>query len=532
MIKKFTLLLSCVALASFAGAQTLTVTANPTSGPSCNNGTNGSATLNFSGCAGPYTYTVNGGSPQVSNNATVNLTNLASGTYTVAVTTPGGGGTQTLAQDNFDGANNWTINTPIGAQASEANLWKISDEESWDGVCGSGNLVTAGDKTLHVTCQGLFCIGTGALYFAGDGGSFGYPSNTDKYSTFNTNINTTGLTNIHVKFGWRGAGQTNQDYALLRYSTNGGANWTDLSTKYQNQVNWACADVTLPVACENQANLRIGFRWINDNDGAGTDPSFAVDDLLVTAGSGGGGCSGSVQFTLANPAPFVPTTNITGNVDLCQGDVLTLSATNANNCTPITITGGGTYSLTCQNQAGCSGTSAPVVVTMVNDPVANFSYTQIDNYTVDFTSTGSGATTYNWIISDNTVGNSSNLSYDFSSEGTYSVTLIVTNACGSDTIVIPVIVVKVGLNESAVFSAFDLFPNPASNQVMLQLSAVKPINGVIKVVTPMGQIVAEDVVKFNGSFNKTFDITNLARGIYSIVITTEGKSFSRKLVVE
>jgi hypothetical protein len=169
---------------------------------------------------------------------------------------------------------------------------------------------------------------------------------------------------------------------------------------------------------------------------------------------------------------------------------------------------------------------------MVNDPVANFSYTQIDNYTVDFTSTGSGATTYNWIISDNTVGNSSNLSYDFPSEGTYSVTLIVTNACGSDTIVIPVIVAKVGLNESAVFTAFDLFPNPASNQVMLQLSAVKPVNGVIKVVTPMGQIVAEDVVKFNGSFNKTFDITNLARGIYSIVITTEGKSFSRKLVVE
>jgi hypothetical protein len=531
MIKKFTLLLSCVALASFAGAQTLTVTANPTSGPSCNNGTNGSATINVSGCAGPYTYTVNGGAPVVSNTSPINLTNLASGTYTVAVTTPGGGGTQTVFTDNFDGANNWTLNTASGAQDVDANAWVIDDFESWNGVCGSGNLVTPGDKTLHMYCTGQFCgfIGTGAIY---DTGGVITNTGTDKFASTTNNISTVGLTNIVVTFGWRCVGQTDVDYANMRYSINGGTNWIDLPTKYQNQNNWACASVTLPATCENISTLKLGFRWRNNNDGVGSDPTIAIDDFVVTAGSGGGGCSGSVQFTLANPAPFVPTTNITGNVDLCQGDVLTLSATNANNCTPITITGGGTYSLTCQNQAGCSGTSAPVVVTMVNDPVANFSYTQIDNYTVDFTSTGSGATTYNWIISDNTVGNSSNLSYDFSSEGTYSVTLIVTNACGSDTIVIPVIVVKVGLNESAVFSAFDLFPNPASNQVMLQLSAVKPVNGVIKVVTPMGQIVAEDVVKFNGSFNKTFDITNLARGIYSIVITTEGKSFSRKLVVE
>jgi PKD repeat protein len=519
-------------MATFASAQTLTVTANPVGAVTCNGGTNGSATLNFSGCAGPYTYTVNGGAPQVSNSATVNLTNLAAGSYTVAVTTPGGGGTQTLFSDNFDGVNNWTLNTTIGAQDSDANLWEINDTESWNGVCGSGNLVTAGDKTLHVTCQGGFCIGTGALYNAGDAG-FGFaPSTTDKYCVINSNINTTGYTGIHVKFGWRGFGQANQDYGLLRYSTNGGSTWTDLSTKYQSQTNWACADVTLPVACENISNLRIGFRWKNDNDGAGTDPSFAIDDLTVTTGNGGNGCTGGVQFNITEPAPFVPTTNLTGNVDLCQGDQLTLSATNANNCTPLTITSGGSYTLTCQNQAGCSGTSAPVVVTMVSDPVASFTYTQINNYTVNFTSTSTNASTYNWIISDNTIGTQANAAFNFPSEGTYTVTLIVTNSCGADTATQQVVVIKTGINETAVLSAFNLYPNPANNQVTLQLNAVKTINGTVKVVTPMGQIVAEEVVKFNGQYNKTFDIATLARGIYSIVITTEGKSFSRKLVVE
>lgn len=531
MIKKFTLLLSCLAMASFAGAQTLTVTANPVTGPTCNNGTNGSATINFSGCPGPYTYTVNGGAPQTTNSSSVTLNNLASGAYTVAVTTGGGGGTQTIFSDNFDGANNWTLNTAIGAQGPDANAWVIDDFESWNGVCGSGNLVTPGDKTLHMYCTGQFCgfIGTGAIY---DTGGVLTTTNTDKYASTTNNISTVGLTNITVTFGWRCIGQTDVDYANMRYSIDGGANWIDLPTRYQNQSNWACASVTLPATCENISNLKLGFRWRNNNDGVGSDPTIAIDDFVVTAGGGGSGCSGSVQFNLANPAPFVPTTNITGNVDLCQGDVITLQATNVNNCTPISITSGGTYSLTCQNQAGCTGTSAPVVVTLVTDPVANFTYNQIDNYTVDFTSTGSGATTYNWIISDNTVGTGSTLSYDFTADGNYNVTLIVTNACGSDTIVLPVEVIKVGLNESAVLSAFNLFPNPASNQVMLQLNAIKPINGVIKVVSPMGQLVAEEIIKFNGALNKTFDITHLAKGIYSIVITTDGNSFSRKLVVE
>ncbi|UPT68735.1 MAG: T9SS type A sorting domain-containing protein [Sphingobacteriales bacterium JAD_PAG50586_3] len=526
------MLLSCLAIASVAGAQTLTVNATPTAGPTCNNGTNGSATINFSGCSGPYTYTVNGGTPQVTNNASVNLTNLSAGAYTVAATTGGGGGTTTLFSDNFDNTSNWTLNTAIGAQDAEANAWVIDDFESWDGVCNSGNLVTTGDKTLHVYCTGQFCslFGSGAIYDAG--GGILSNTTTDKFASLNTNINTTGQTNIVVKFGWRCMGQTDIDYGTLRYSINGGTSWIDLATKYQNQLNWACASVTLPAACENIPNLRLAFRWRNNDDGVGTDPTFAIDDLVVTGGSGSGGCAGTVSFNLANPAPFVPTTNLTGNVDLCQGDVITLSATNANNCTPVTITGEGTYTLTCQNQAGCSGTSAPVIVTLVNDPVANFSFNQIDNYTVDFTSTGSGATTYEWSISDNVIGTGSNLSYDFASDGNYNVTLIVTNACGSDTITLPVQVIKVGINESAVFSTFDLFPNPASSQVMLQLNAIKPVNGVIKVVTPLGQIVAEEIIKFNGAFNKTFDITNLASGIYSIVITTEGNSFSRKLVVE
>lgn len=524
MIKKFTFLLSCLAIGTIAKAQ-LTVTANPTAGPTCNNGTNGTATLNFSGCTGPFTYTLNGGTPVVSNTATASLSNLAAGTYTVAVTTPGGGSGD-IFEDDFEGANNWTLNTSSGTNGGQANLWIINAASAYDGSCDAD----AGNKSLHITCSGICSfLGNTALYNETSGANA-----TDKFASTTNNISTIGRTNLVLKFAYQCEGEAGADYGNVRYSINGGTNWVDLPTQYAEAGSWTCATVSLPQACENITTLKLGFRWRNAGDGIGFDPPFNVDHVVLSGdGGGGSGCTATTSFTLTNPAPFVPTTNLTGNVELCEGETLTLSATNANNCTPVTISAGGPYTITCQNQAGCSGTSAPVNVNIVTEPVANFTFTQIDNYTVNFTSTSTGSpTSYTWILSDNTIGNTSSISYNFSADANYNVTLVVTNACGTDTITLPVQVIKVGINETSVLSAFNLFPNPASNQVMLQLKAVKPINGVVKVVTPMGQIVAEEVVKFNGQYNKTFDITNLATGIYSIVIITEGESFSRKLVVE
>ncbi len=540
MIKNFTLLLFSLGVVSVAKAQTLTLTPTTTN-ITCNGLTNGAASIAVSGCPGPYNYTVNGGQQQVANTSPISLSGLSAGSYTVVVNTGGGGGTTTLFQDNFDGPNNWTLNTAIGAQGAQSNLWEINDTESWDGVCGSGNLVTAGDKTLHITCQGTFCLGTGALYNAGDAG-FGFsPANTDKFSSVNTNINTTGYTDIHVKFAWRCQGQNNQDYGQLRYSTNGGSTWTDLPTKYQGSTAWSCADVTLPVACENIATLRIGFRWINDNDGAGTDPAFAIDDLLVTSGTGSGACNGTTTFTITEPAPFVVTTNVSGNVDLCSGEQLQISATNGNGCNwspggpgnSINVTSSGVYVVTCQNQNGCSGQSAPIIVSLISTPSAGFTYSQINNYQVNFTSTAQNATSYNWAFPGGSTSNLANPSFNFPNEGNFDVTLIVTNSCGSDTITLPVTVIKTNsVSESTVFSQFDVFPNPATDAVTLQLNSIKPIAGSIRVISATGQIVAEEIVNFNATYTKTFDLSSYSTGLYSIVVTTGNNAFTRKLMIK
>lgn len=546
MMKKITSLFFLLLTVAAASAQNLTVVATPTNPSTCN-GT-GSASIAVSGCAGPYTYTVNNGSPQTAPSSPFTLPNLAAGSYTVNVATSGGSGTQTLFTDNFDGASQWTLNTPIGTQDPESNIWIIDALESWDGVCGSGNLVTPGDKTMHVYCNSQFCslFGTGAIYDAG--GGILTDTQTDKFSFTTNNINTTSYTGIHVKFGWRCMGQTNADYGLLRYSIDGGTNWVDLSTKYQDSGSgtgdWDCADVTLPVACENISNLKIGFRWINNNDGTGSDPTFAIDDVVVTGNGGGNACAGTTTFTITGGGgSFTPTTSVTGTQAICAGDQITIAAVTGQNCTwnttpqqtaqSIVVNSPGTYACTCQDQSGnCTGTSAAVTVTLAPPPIGGFAYSQSSNYVLDFTSTSTGGTTYDWIFPNApTTGSGATITHSFTSEGNYPVTLIVSSDCGVDTVTQTVVVLKVGIDETSIFSKFDLFPNPAQDQVTLQLNTVKPFVGTVKIVTPMGQIVSEEVVKFSSVLNKTISTGNLANGIYSIVVTTEGKNFARRLVI-
>lgn len=401
-MKRLLLLISCLS-ATLLNAQTLTVTPT-TSNITCFGANNGTASLAVSGCAGTPTYVW---TPNVST--TNSATGLGPGTYTVNVTTPGGGGSSsdTIFFDNFDGAVNWTLNTAIGTQGASANAWVIDDFESWNGVCGSGNLVTPGDKTMHMYCTGQICgfIGTGAIYNAG---GFGGSTLTDKFTSTTNNISTVGYTSIQVKFGWRCDGQANFDYANLRYSIDGGTNWIDINTNYQSQINWACATVNLPITCENITTLKLGMRWRNNNDGIGSDPTIAIDDFLVRgtpAGGGGSGCSGSTTFTITQPAAALSVaisnqTNVacfngtTGSVTVAgsggttgyqykigngalqnSGTFSSLAAGNytitvqdANGCTstvPVTITGPSaalTGSITNQTQTGCGTSTGSVTV--------------------------------------------------------------------------------------------------------------------------------------------------------------------------
>ena len=95
-----------------------------------------------------------------------------------------------------------------------------------------------------------------------------------------------------------------------------------------------------------------------------------------------------------------------------------------------------TYTLTVTNDHGCSATD-DVIVSVTPLPTAGFSLSptcMVINTDITFTNLSGDATDYHWDFGNGSVSEEENPTHQFSEYGYYCITLIVSNACGSDTI--------------------------------------------------------------------------------------------------
>lgn len=208
------------------------------------------------------------------------------------------GCTTGCAADGFTGANGRWAMTSVGIQGEYANTWFISCAENGNAVgsCGTG---CGSDESLHVgNVQGspgaFFCpLGDcGAAYDETDV-TWGFGDVTTNRRIESPLIDCTGRSGISLAFAWIGYGQTpGVDAAELEYSSNGGGAWTTLATYsggttcgsacgFNVQGRWTAATVGLPASADGNKNVKIAFRWHNNANGVGCDPSFAVDDVSV-----------------------------------------------------------------------------------------------------------------------------------------------------------------------------------------------------------------------------------------------------------
>lgn len=366
----------------------------------------------------------------------------------------------TIWQNDFENPAEWTLNVLTGLNDIDANLWVISDAEG--GVAAGGCGVAGnGNKTLHVGCQGAWCVGTGATYNAGDGGLGFISATTNKRAVIASNISTLNSQNLSVEFDYIGIGQANDDFGTVIYSTDGGTTWTNLqtitpsTTCANGQGLWTHLSIPLPVSCENSSTLRIGFNWKNSNDGAGTDPSLAINNVKITTN-----------------IPPDPVANFTLNDNqICQNYCITFSNTssdattyswdfgNGNSSTlenpqPLCFNLPGQYVITliaCNNQ-GCDTTSQ--TVTVLQAP-----FTGLEFLNGQITSLQPNAL-YQWLLcpSLTIIPGATSVEYTPPINGEYAVIVTLANGCSdtSDCIVIS----DLGIQEQV--SSLGLFPNPGN----------------------------------------------------------------------
>ncbi len=108
----------------------------------------------------------------------------------------------------------------------------------------------------------------------------------------------------------------------------------------------------------------------------------------------------------------------------------------------IEFTGAGSFdvSLTVSNDAGNNTATTLNYIVISPDPDADFTF-MVNGSNVGFTNQSSNANTYQWDFGDNQTSEISDPIHTYSNDGTYDVSLIVTNDCGMDTIIQQVTVV-------------------------------------------------------------------------------------------
>jgi uncharacterized repeat protein (TIGR01451 family) len=248
------------------------------------------------------------------------------------------------------------------------------------------------------------------------------------------------------------------------------------------------------------------------------------------------------NFICDNPPVAAASITVTPS-QYCVGDVVTLTVNggnagptgtwnwNENDCNSgvsagtgatltYTITGLSTVFVHASNVCGESECTS-INLTPQAEPLAVFSFTT-SNGTATFTDASTGNTSWAWTFGDLGTSTQQNPVHNYTSSGTYTVTLIVSGPCGNDTTIQSVNVTVTEVNE-AMMAAVKVYPNPNSGQFFVEL----PANAgkvTLSVADATGRVILERIVSTSGRVELNL---NEAQGFY--FLTIQGETF-RKVV--
>ncbi len=214
-------------------------------------------------------------------------------------------------------------------------------------------------------------------------------------------------------------------------------NFTDQSTGSPTSWSWTFGDGGTSTA-QNPSHTynSVGTYTVTltATNSAGSDGETKTNYITVsttpTAGFSGSPTSGEVPLTVN----FTNSSTGATSYSWTFGDGGTSTATNPSH----TYTTAGTFTVALTAINGCGNntyTRTNYINVTCTAPVANFSGSPTSGYaplTVNFTDLSTGATSWSWNFGDGGTSTSQNPSHTYTSAGTYTVALTVTNSCGSD----------------------------------------------------------------------------------------------------
>lgn len=166
-------------------------------------------------------------------------------------------------------------------------------------------------------------------------------------------------------------------------------------------------------------------------------------------------------------------------------------------------------------------------LTILALPVASFTASIFSNVPPvgEFSNASTGGTSV-WNFGDGTqpvTDNATTVQHNFPGIGIYTVTLVVTNACGSDTLTQTIdFPMSVGDSEPV---HMNIFPNPAGEGVHISISGARLEK--VTLTTPVGQVLCTQA---ESADETQLALHGLPAGLYYVSLTTDKGMFTRALL--
>jgi len=197
----------------------------------------------------------------------------------------------------------------------------------------------------------------------------------------------------------------------------------------------------------------------------------------------------------------------------------------------------GVYEVTVTAPTGCSGQDS-VILYQDSLPTANFSYT-VSGTSVSFSNLSVNQTSQVWYFGDSTATSFGSPFHFYPDTGCYEVRLYAYNDCGSDTIIQAL---PLGVDPATcqlgtatlplvqVYQKLQLFPNPSSGQLNVQLKAAPLSDGELRIYNLSGQLLKRTNWPA-GQQLQALQLEDWPNGLYLLELHLQGESWRKRFVL-
>jgi hypothetical protein len=161
-------------------------------------------------------------------------------------------------------------------------------------------------------------------------------------------------------------------------------------------------------------------------------------------------------------------------------------------------------------------------------PVAGINVNDNGNGNYDFSADTTTVGTVSWDFGDGNSANGDTVNHTYAAPGTYTVTMIATNACGSDTATVTVNFISV---EKFGLTNVSIFPNPTAGAFAIDNLPQEGGDIIIRINDMQGRTVMSKVLSQGQQQRLDMDLSNLRSGTYFLNISNDAGSITKPIIL-